>query len=78
MPRICDRSDCPAIALHDIILHGQDFYFCAHHWAELNPAVRAGQLAWDRATPPLAEERSSASRGGRSRFRRRRSDVVER
>lgn len=37
--RICDRSDCPAHALHRIDLYGQDFHFCRHHWAELAPVL---------------------------------------
>jgi hypothetical protein len=39
---ICDRSDCPAPAGVRADLHGQDFYFCTHHWAELTEA-RKGQ-----------------------------------
>lgn len=37
--RICDRGDCPAHALHRVDLHGQDFHFCGHHWAELAPVL---------------------------------------
>ena len=33
--RTCDRSDCPAPAVRELTLAGQDFYFCNHHAAEL-------------------------------------------
>lgn len=34
-PTTCDRSGCPAPPCHQLTLHGQDFYFCGHHAAEL-------------------------------------------
>ncbi len=78
MVRICDRSECPAPALHDLVLHGQDFHFCGHHWAELSSAVRAGQPALDRPVPSPADARSSATRGGLFGSGRRRLGVGER
>ena len=40
-PAICDRGDCPALAQHLVVLHGQDFYFCGHHAVELTRALAA-------------------------------------
>ncbi|GEM_PF-5109678 len=37
--RICDCRDCPAIAQRRVDLYGQDFHFCAHHFAELSPVL---------------------------------------
>lgn len=36
---VCDHSDCPANAVHDVTIYGQDFYFCNHHWVELAGAL---------------------------------------
>jgi hypothetical protein len=33
--RVCDRTDCPAPGVDELVLHGQDFHFCHHHAAEL-------------------------------------------
>lgn len=35
----CDRSGCPAPACEQVVLYGQDFYFCGHHAAELIPVA---------------------------------------
>jgi hypothetical protein len=43
----CDQRDCPAIALHHVEIHGQDFHFCGHHWAELSPALLAHLDQWE-------------------------------
>ena len=53
----CDRGDCPAPALHVVMMHGQDFYFCGHHTVELAHAIwshdatgaPSGTLAGDHA-----------------------------
>jgi hypothetical protein len=37
--RICDRGDCPAPAAREVVLGGQDFYFCNHHGAELDAVL---------------------------------------
>ncbi len=50
--RICDQRDCPAHALHDVDLYGQDFHFCGHHWAELRPIVMAQISPWERERGP--------------------------
>ena len=57
--RICDQRDCPAPALHDIILYGQDFHFCGHHWAELQPVLlsQASSRQADRAPEPPERRR---------------------
>jgi hypothetical protein len=33
--RACDRTGCPAPATCQIDVCDQDFYFCGHHWREL-------------------------------------------
>ena len=42
----CDHGDCPAMALQHADVHGQDFHFCNHHWAELAPALAAYLDPW--------------------------------
>jgi hypothetical protein len=32
---VCDRRDCPAPSQRAFQIHGQDFYFCGHHSAEV-------------------------------------------
>ncbi len=46
VPLTCDRGDCPAIAIQHTEVHGQDFHFCNHHWAELAPALMASLDPW--------------------------------
>ncbi len=55
--RVCDQRDCPAHALHDIDLYGQDFHFCGHHWAELRPILEAQLSPWQRERIPEAAGR---------------------
>jgi hypothetical protein len=45
---VCDRSDCPAPAAHQLLISGQDFYFCDHHAAEL-PALMSIAVACAKA-----------------------------
>ena len=54
--RICDQRDCPAHALHDIDLYGQDFHFCGHHWAELS-SVLMSHLSTRERRPEPSERR---------------------
>jgi hypothetical protein len=37
----CDRRACPAPAQRVVVVHGQDFSFCAHHAAEMRSAFAA-------------------------------------
>lgn len=37
--RTCDRASCPAPAVRELTLAGQDFYFCNHHAVELETAL---------------------------------------
>jgi hypothetical protein len=30
----CDAPACPAFAMRQVDILGQDFYFCSHHWSE--------------------------------------------
>ena len=78
MAGICDRSECPATALHDFVVHGQDFHFCGHHWAELSPTLRAGGSSWDVPVLGPSDERSSAGDDDRLRSGRRRSAARDR
>ena len=43
----CDRSECPAPGTQWVVIHGQDFYFCGHHWREMAAQLTA---AGSRAT----------------------------
>ncbi|MFP4635874.1 MAG: hypothetical protein ACLFRD_08435 [Nitriliruptoraceae bacterium] len=43
---ICDRRGCPAPAQHHVEVYGQDFHFCAHHWAELEPVLMSHLDPW--------------------------------
>ncbi len=66
--RTCDRSDCPAIAIHHIDLYGQDFHFCGHHWAELSPVLLARMSPWEReqARRSTGDDRPSSLAGAGS------------
>ena len=46
--RVCDRSDCPAPAVRELTLSGQDFYFCNHHAAEIEHARQPTRTAGGR------------------------------
>ncbi len=58
VPYTCDHSDCPAIALQHIDVHGQDFHFCNHHWEELAPALAAHLDPW---SPRLADSHTPST-----------------
>jgi hypothetical protein len=38
---VCDRGDCPAPGIRQALIHGQDFFFCAHHANELTQLLAA-------------------------------------
>jgi hypothetical protein len=48
---VCDRGVCPAPGIRQALIHGQDFYFCAHHATELTQLL---------AAPPPSGERGES------------------
>ena len=36
---MCDKSGCPAAWVHEVEIHDEDFKFCNHHHAELEPTL---------------------------------------
>ena len=53
--RVCDRRDCPALAQRAYLIHGQDFYLCAHHSDELEhtspPGTPIARVTVSRVAP---------------------------
>lgn len=43
--RVCDVGDCPARAQQRLDIFEQDFYFCAHHAAEVAAAMPVSRTA---------------------------------
>ena len=54
---VCDYSDCPANAAHDVTIYGQDFYFCNHHWVELADALPNDLDPWRPGPEPEVADR---------------------